>query len=84
MEPCYPGDGRAPPYGAAMPPQGTSIPQAPYQHQPYGPLAPTADAAATPSGYAGPWYGEPVLAVAAAAPPAPVNPVAPPVWGPSP
>ena len=84
LESRYPGDGRAPPHGAAMPPQGTSIPQAPYQHQPYVPLAPTADAAATPSGYAGPWYGEPVLAAPATAPPAPGGPVAPPVWGPSP
>ena len=57
MQSRYPEDGRAPPYGAAMPPQGTSIPQTPYQHQPYVPLAPTADAAATPSGYAGPGTG---------------------------
>ena len=84
MDPRYPGDGRAPHYGAAMPPQGMSVPQAPYQHQPYGPPAPTADATAPPSGYAGPWYGEPVPAPAATAPPGPVNPVAPPTWGPSP
>ena len=84
MEPRYPGDGRAPHYGAAMPPQGMSVPQAPYQHQPYGPPAPAADAIAPPSGYAGPWYGEPVPAAAATALPAPVNAVAPPAWGPSP
>ena len=84
VDPRYPGDGRAPHYGAVMPPQGMSVPQAPYQHQPYGPPAPTADATAPPSGYAGPWYGEPVPAPAATAPPGPVHPVAPPTWGPSP
>ena len=57
MESRYPGDGRAPPYGATMPPQGACIPQTPYQHQPYVPLALTTDAAATCSGYARPWYG---------------------------
>ena len=83
VDPRYPGDGRAPHYGAAMPPQGMSFPQAPYQHQPYEPPAPTADATGPPPGYAGPWYGEPVPAPAATAPPGLVNPVAPPTWGPS-
>ena len=84
VDPRYPGDGRAPHYGAAMPQQGMSVPQAPYQHQPYRPPAPSADATAPPPGYVGPWYREPVRACAARAPPGPVNPVAPPTWGPSP
>ena len=84
VDPCYPGDCRAPHYGPVMPPQGMSFPQAPYQHPPYGPPAPTADATAPPSGYMAPWYGELVPAPAATAWPGPVNPVAPPTWGPSP
>ena len=78
------GDGQAPPYGAAMPLQGASIPQTPYQHQPYVMLAPAADAAANPLGYAGPWYREPVRAAIAAASPAPGGPVALLMWGSSP
>ena len=84
VESRYPGDGRTPPYGATMPPQGAGIPRTPYQHQPYVPLAPTADAAATPSGYSGPWNGDAAPATVAAPPPAPVAPVAPTVWGPIP
>ena len=83
LDPRYSGDGRTSLYGATMPPQGTNIQQAPYQHQPYMPVPPIADATATPSGYSGPWYGEAVPVTVAAPPVAPVAPVAPPFGGPA-
>ena len=54
MEVRYPEDGRAPQYGGIMPQQGAGFPQTLYQHQPYAPPNLTTDAAANPSGYAGP------------------------------
>ena len=76
-----PGGYRTPPYGAAMPPQGTGIPQNPYQHQPYVPLPPDRGRGSNSFGILdtlvrGGIPNDP--------PAAPVAPVAPPIRGPNP